>query len=353
MQESYANRAIELLSSIISIPSLSKEEDKVADFICGYLTHENIPFHRVKNNIWCANKNYDAGKTTLLLNSHIDTVKPNNNYTRNPFEGKIDGDKLYGLGSNDAGASLISLLFCFIHFYNAENLPINIIFAASAEEEISGENGMELLLMHLPKIDAAIVGEPTKMEMAVAENGLMVLDCKAKGVAAHAANDNGSNAIYIALKDIEWFRTYSFKKESKWLGKVKMQVTQINAGSQHNVVPDECKFVVDIRITDAYTHEEILEEIKQHVSCEVSARSMRLRATGISDNHFLMKAGKDCKLKTYGSHTLSDKALMPFPSVKIGVGDSLRSHTADEFIFVKEIEEGINTYIQLLNKIEK
>ncbi len=355
MQKSYLNRATELLSNIISIPSFSKEEDKRADFICDYLKRENIIFHRVKNNTWCINKNFDASKTTLLLNSHIDTVKPNNNYKRNPFEGKIEDGKLYGLGSNDAGASLVSLLFCFLNFYNNENLPFNLVFAASAEEEISGANGIELLLNHLPCIDAALVGEPTKMQLAVAENGLLVLDCKATGIAGHAANSDGSsgsNAIYNAMKDIEWFKTYSFKKESKWLSEVRMQVTQINGGTQHNVVPDECNFVVDIRVTDAYTHEEILEEIKSHVSCKVVARSMRLRATGIDENHFLVLAGKDCGLKTFGSTTLSDKALMPFPAVKIGVGDSLRSHTADEFVYVNELGDGISVYIRFLNTIE-
>jgi acetylornithine deacetylase len=356
MQESYTNRAIELLSQIISIPSVSKEEDKVADFICDYLKKEAIPFHRIKNNIWCTNKSYDASKITLLLNSHIDTVTPNKNYTRNPHEAEMEEGKLYGLGSNDAGASLVCLLFCFLNYYKKENLPFNLVFAASAEEEISGVNGMELLLKQLPHVEAAIVGEPTKMQLAVAENGLLVLNCKAKGTAGHAANFDGSsndNAIYNAMKDIEWFKTYSFKKESKWLGKVRMQVTQINAGTQHNVVPDECNFVVDIRITDAYTHEEILEEIKKHVLCEIVARSMRLCATGINDNHFLVLAGKDCGLKTFGSNTLSDKALMPFPSVKIGIGDSLRSHTADEFVYINELEEGISVYIQFLNTVEK
>jgi acetylornithine deacetylase len=286
-----------------------------------------------------------------LLNSHHDTVRPNPGYTRDPFSPDIENGKLFGLGSNDAGGPLVSLIMTFFYFYEHPNLKYNLVMAATAEEEVSGTNGIELIWNDLPKIDFAIVGEPTLTDIAVAEKGLLVLDCFTKGKAGHAAREEGVNAIYLAIKDIEWFRTYRFPKVSEALGEVKMSVTVIHAGQAHNQVPAECTFTVDIRATDAYTLEEILETVKQHVSCEVKPRSLRLRPSGIAADHPVVVAGKALGKKLYGSPTTSDQALIPAPSIKMGPGDSARSHSADEFIFVNEIETGINSYITLLEKI--
>jgi acetylornithine deacetylase len=305
------------------------------------------------NNVWYTNKFFDENKPTILLNSHHDTVKPNKQYTRNPFEPTIEDEKLFGLGSNDAGGCLVSLIAAFIHFYHEENLKHNLVLAATAEEEISGKNGVELLLPQLPKINCAIVGEPTLMNMAVAEKGLLVLDCTAHGKAGHAAREEGDNAIYKAIKDIEWLKNYSFDKVSGLLGPNKISVTIINAGSQHNVVPSECKFTVDIRVNELYDFDEVLSVIKQNIQSEIAPRSLRLRSTNIELNHPLVKAGIELGKTYYGSPTTSDKALMPFPALKMGPGDSARSHTADEFIFVDEIKQGIELYIQLLNKVLK
>jgi acetylornithine deacetylase len=255
------------------------------------------------------------------------------------------------LGSNDAGGCLVSLTATFLHFYEQKNLKYNLVLAATAEEEISGKNGIEILLQHLPKIDFAIVGEPTQLNMAVAEKGLLVLDCTSYGIAGHAAREEGDNAIYNAIKDIEWFRTYKFNKVSELLGPMKMSVTIINAGSQHNVIPSECKFTVDVRVNELYTFEEVLEIINQNVECDVQPRSVRLRSSSIALNHLLVQAGIKLGRKYFGSPTTSDKALMPFPALKIGPGDSARSHTADEFIYVDEIKEGIELYIALLNEL--
>jgi len=287
----------------------------------------------------------------LLLNSHHDTVRPNPSYTRDPFEGSFEDGKLYGLGSNDAGGPLVSLIMAFFYFYGERDLKYNIVLAATAEEEISGTGGIELIWNDLPKIDFAIVGEPTLLDMAIAEKGLLVLDCVAKGKAGHAAREEGVNAIYQALPDIAWFKTFQFPKISLTLGKVKMSVTVINAGQGHNQVPPECKFTVDCRVTDAYTLEEILEEVKRNVKCEVSPRSLRLRASGIEENHPLVQSAKKLGLNLYGSPTTSDQALIPVPSVKIGPGDSARSHSADEFIYMEEIERGIDMYIGLIENL--
>lgn len=345
------DKAILLLKQLIEIPSMSREEDKTADLILQFLEGQGMKGERLGNNVWIKNKHFDSTLPTILLNSHHDTVKPNAGYTRNPFSAVVEDGKLYGLGSNDAGGCLVSLLATFLHFHSAKNLHYNLIFAASAEEEISGKDGIERLLPELPAIDFAIVGEPTLMQLAVAEKGLMVLDCTAYGQAGHAARDEGENALYKAMKSIEWFRTFAFPMVSESLGPVKMTVTVIEAGKQHNVVPDTCRFVVDVRTTDAYTNEETLAMIRDHVDCEVTPRSTRLNPSGIGAAHPIVKAGIALGRQTYGSPTLSDQALMPFPSVKLGPGDSARSHTADEYVFIEEIEEGVAIYIELLSKL--
>ena len=348
---SLEQKAIMLLKKLIETPSLSREEDKTAELLISFFSENGVETERLGNNVWARNKHFDLKKPTLLLNSHHDTVKPNSGYTKDPFKAVVEEGKLYGLGSNDAGGCLVSLIATFLHFYAEPDLAYNLVLAASAEEEISGKDGIEKLLPTLPEIDLAIVGEPTQMHMAVAEKGLMVLDCVAHGKSGHAARDEGENALYKAVKDIEWFRTYSFDRSSAALGPVKMSVTMIDAGKQHNVVPDTCHFVVDVRTTDAYSNEETLAIIREHVTAEVTPRSTRLNPSGIAQEHALVQAGLALGRETYGSPTLSDQALMPFTSLKMGPGDSARSHTADEFIYLSEIEEGIGLYIELINKI--
>ncbi len=343
--------AIDLLKKLISIPSFSREENGTATIIEDFFNAKVIKTTRLNNNVWTTNKHYDTIKPTILLNSHHDTVKPNKGYSKDPFSAIEDDGKIYGLGSNDAGGCLVSLIAAFLYFYDRTDMKYNLLLAASAEEEISGVNGIVALLSTLGNIDFAIVGEPTLLDMAVAEKGLMVLDCIVQGKSGHAAREEGENAIYKAIPDIEWFRNYIFPKVSPLLGPVKMNVTIINAGTQHNVIPATCSFVVDIRINDCYTHEEILAVIKEHVKCGFKARSTRLRATSISVEHPVIKAGINLGLKLYGSTTLSDKALMPFPALKIGPGDSARSHIADEFIYLNEIRQGVDIYIKLLNEV--
>lgn len=347
--EQYFEEALGLLSKLISIPSLSREEDKTAQMLRRFFESKGIPTERRGNNIWAKNRCFDDSKETILLNSHHDTVKANAGYSKDPHTPIIENEKLYGLGSNDAGGCLVSLLLTFVHFYEKENLPCNLVCAATAEEENSGLGGVESILEDLKPINFAIVGEPTEMNMAVAEKGLMVLDCKAQGKAGHAARDVGTNAIYAALSDIEWFRTYQFDKESKILGQIKMSVTMVNAGYQHNLIPDICQFVVDIRTTDVYTNEEILDIVRKNISCEVKARSTRLKSSGLSSEMPIYKVAKKIGIKQFGSPTTSDQAVMGFPSLKMGPGKSERSHTADEFIYLKEIEEGIEGYIILLD----
>jgi len=342
--------AIQLLQQLIATPSFSKEEDKTANVIEAFLKEKGVDVKRHLNNVWAKNKLFDESKPTILLNSHHDTVKPNKGYTKDPFTPIIEDGKLYGLGSNDAGGPLVSLLATFLFFYD-KLLTHNLIFAATAEEEISGKNGIEALFPLLGKIDFAIVGEPSQMQLAIAEKGLMVLDCVAHGKSGHAAREEGVNAIYEATPDIEWFRTYKFPKVSPLLGPVKMSVTMIHSGSQHNIVPDTCEFTVDVRVNECYTNDEVLEIIGKSVKCKVNARSTRLQPSFIAEEHPIVKAGKELGLKVYGSPTLSDRSLMRFPSLKVGPGDSARSHIADEYIFVKEIEEGIETYINMLKKI--
>lgn len=341
---------INLLQLLIATPSFSKEEDKTADAIEIFLKGNGVETNRYLNNVWAKNKFFDATKPTILLNSHHDTVKPNKGYTKDPFSPTIEDGKLYGLGSNDAGGPLVSLLAAFLFYYD-KPLAYNLLFTATAEEEISGKNGIEALLPLLGKIDFAIVGEPTQMQLAIAEKGLMVLDCVTQGKSGHAAREEGVNAIYEAIPDIEWFRTYKFLKVSALLGPVKMNVTMIHSGSQHNIVPDICEFTVDVRVNECYTNDEVLEIISKNVKCKVNARSTRLQPSFIAAEHPIVKAGKELGLTIYGSPTLSDRALMPFPSLKAGPGDSARSHIADEYIFVEEIDNGIELYIKMLEKL--
>jgi len=346
------NEAIELLKQLIATPSFSKEEDNSSALLKNFLEKHSIKTEQHLYNIWARNKHFDASKPTILLNSHHDTVKPNKGYTLDPFSPIEKHGKLFGLGSNDAGGSLVSLISSFLYYYEKENLQYNIILAATAEEEISGHNGIEALLPQLGNIDCAIVGEPTQMQMAVAEKGLMVLDCTANGRAGHAAREEGDNAVYKAIKDIEWFTSFKFNKFSDLLGPVKMSVTVIETDNKaHNVVPAQCRFVVDCRVNELYTFEEMLEIIRSNVQSEIKPRSTRLRSSAIALGHPLVKAGLKMGRSYYGSPTTSDKALMAFPSLKMGPGDSARSHTADEYIYIDEIKEGIDLYIQLLNQL--
>ena len=351
MLEQIQKESLDLLQQLIRIQSFSKEEDQTANLIAEFLEVRGIKVHRKMNNVWAYNQHFDPNKPTLLLNSHHDTVKPNSGYTRDPYDAVIEDDKLYGLGSNDAGGCLVSLIGTFLYFYPQENLKYNICLAATAEEEISGNDGLELVLPDLGELEFAIVGEPTEMNLAIAERGLLVIDCIAHGKAGHAARDEGENAIYKALKDIEWFRTYQFSKISEVFGPVKMTVTIINAGSQHNVVPADCTFTVDVRVTDSYTNEEVVELIKQHVSCEVKPRSVRLKPSSIDKNHPIVQAGIALGKTTYGSPTTSDQALLDIPSLKCGPGFSGRSHMADEFLYVREVAEGIEGYVNMLKPV--
>jgi acetylornithine deacetylase len=344
-------QAVQLLQQLIATPSFSREEDRTADLIEQFLHTHGIHAERKMNNLWARNKYFDPGKPTILLNSHHDTVKPNSGYTRDPFDAITEDGKLYGLGSNDAGGCLVSLIMTFLYFYDRDDLKYNFCLATTAEEEISGVNGLELVIPELGELSFGIVGEPTLMNLAIAEKGLMVLDCTAHGKAGHAAREEGDNAIYKALKDIEWFRTYRFPKESEMFGPIKMSVTIINAGSQHNVVPATCVFTVDVRVTDAYRNEEVLEIIRQHVSCDVQPRSIRLKPSSIDREHPIVQAGLALGRTTYGSPTTSDQSLLDIQSIKVGPGDSARSHTADEFIYVEEIREGIDLYIKMLEQI--
>ncbi|RYF97076.1 MAG: M20/M25/M40 family metallo-hydrolase [Chitinophagaceae bacterium] len=344
--------AIALLKELIATPSFSREEDQTAGILCRYIGGKMIEHSRVGNNVYSFNKHYDVSKPSLLLNSHHDTVKPNKGYTLDPFSPIEQDGKLFGLGSNDAGGCLVSLLATFLHFYNRPDLKHNIVFAASAEEEISGVNGIELILPYLGPIAYGIVGEPTKLEMAVAERGLMVIDCVAEGRAGHAARKEGENALYKAVDDINSIRNYKLEKISPLLGESIFTVTIIGTENlQHNVVPSQCRFVIDARINELYTFDEILGILQNHIKSKFQPRSMRLKSTSIALDHPLVKAGLKLGKGYYGSPTTSDKALMPFPTLKIGPGDSARSHIADEFIYTKEIEDGIGTYIQLVNEL--
>ena len=341
-----------MLKELIATPSFSREEEKTAGILSAYLESKGVSVERLQNNIWAKNKYFDPAKPTLLLNSHHDTVKPNKAYTLDPFSPLEKDGKLYGLGSNDAGGCLVSLIATFLYFYEEQRLSYNIILGATAEEEISGHNGIELLLPSLGPIEWGIVGEPTLMQLAVAEKGLLVLDCVSHGKAGHAAREEGDNAIYKALKDIEWFRSYRAPKVSGLLGPVKMSVTVIDTDNKaHNVVPPQCHFVVDVRVNELYTFEELLEVIRGAVGCEVTPRSLRMRSSGISTEHPIVRSGLRLGRTCYGSPTTSDKALMRFPALKTGPGDSSRSHTADEYIYIEEIGQGIEGYIDLLKTV--
>lgn len=345
------NTYIDLLREMIRIPSFSGEEAQAAERIAAFLSGQGIETNRKGNNIWAYNRHFDPAKPTILLNSHLDTVRPNPGYTRDPFAPEIEEGKLYGLGSTDAGASGVSLLAAFEHFYDRPEMNYNLCLALTAEEERAGPGGIETIWNELKNIAFAIVGEPTSLQMAVTEKGLMVVDCVARGVSGHAARKEGVNAIYKAMKDIQWFESYRFPKVSEWLGEVNMAVTLINGGTQHNVVPAECTFTVDVRITDRYTHEEVLEIIRTNVESEATPRSMRLRPSSIPADNPLVLAGKRLGLELYGSPTMSDQALIPVPSVKIGPGHSRQSHTADEYVEISQIEAGIDIYIRLLDDI--
>lgn len=352
MQTETFEQAKKLLISLIETFSISRSESGTAELLCKFFKKQGVEAQRIENNVIVRSKNFDETKPTILLNSHHDTVKPADGWESDPFNAICDGEKIIGLGSNDAGASLVSLIFTFLHFNEIET-PYNLILVASAEEEVSGKNGLECVIPTLPKIAFGIVGEPTGMKMAIAEKGLMVLDCKAIGKSGHAAHSNGVNAIYKAMTDIEWFRTYQFPETSEYLGNVKMSVTCINAGTQHNVIPGECTFVVDVRSNEQYTNQELFNIINQSVQCEVAARSFRLNSSSISVNHPLVQRGSKLGLEMFGSPTLSDQVFMTsFPSMKIGPGDTLRSHTANEYIFESELQQGIETYIKLLENLE-
>ncbi len=341
---------IELLKTLISIPSVSRDEAAKADYLENYLRQRGCEVQRSGNNVWCVASGYDEKKPTILLNSHIDTVKPVTSWTRDPYcVEEIDG-RIYGLGSNDDLGGLVSLTHTFLKLKDVTQ-PYNMILALTAEEEVSGKNGVESVIPLLPKIDLAIVGEPTSLQMAVAEKGLMVLDCESVGKSGHAAREEGVNAIYEALPDMEWFRTYRFSKVSYLLGPVKMQVTIVNAGTQHNVVPDKCTFTVDVRLTEQYTHEQVLEIIRSNVKCSVTPRSTRLKPSGIALDHPIVQRFKSMRGEIFGSSTMSDQALMPFPSVKLGPGDSSRSHTANEYICRSEVEQALDVYLKLLDQL--
>lgn len=344
-------QTIDLLRHLISIPSTSREEEKVADFLAVYFNSMGLSFVRKENNFILQSENFDNEKPTLLLNAHIDTVKPVPGWQHNPYSAIEEHGRIYGLGANDCGGGLVALLNVYQKLITTQQ-PYNLIYVASAEEEISGKNGFEKVLPELPPIALAIVGEPTGMQPAVAEKGLMVLDVVAHGKAGHAARNEGVNAIYEALSDVEWLRTYRFDKESSLLGPVKMSVTQISAGTQHNVIPDTCSFVVDVRSNELYSNQEIFQLIQSNLKSEVKARSYRLNSSRLDINHPLIERCKALGLEPFGSPTLSDQALMPFPSLKLGPGQSSRSHTAEEYICISEIEEAVQLYFKLFDQLE-
>lgn len=347
-QEDYITDAVVLLRKLISTPSVSRNEKAAADVMQHYMNSCGLTPHREGNNLWVMSQDWDDGKPTLLLNAHIDTVKPAPSYTRNPFEPTIEGDTLYGLGSNDCGGGLTTLLQVF-RWLTLRPQPYNLVYLASAEEEVSGKDGFSRALPLLPKIDVAVVGEPTGMQPAIAEKGLMVLDVIAHGKSGHAARNEGVNAIYEALDDMVWIRDYKFKRVSPLLGPTKMTLTVVNAGTQHNVIPDLCTMLVDIRTNEYYKNEDVYEFICQHLKSEVRAHSFRLHSSHISPEHPLIKRCVSMGMTPYGSPTLSDQALMPFPSFKLGPGESARSHTADEFIRISEMRNAFETYQELLD----
>lgn len=351
LQTTLTADALALLSRLIATPSFSQEEGHTAGLIEAFFRAKQIPFGRLQNNVWAKNRHFDPAKPTLLLNSHHDTVRPNTSWTLDPFAPLERDGKLFGLGSNDAGGCLVALLAAFVYFYDRPGLSHNIVMAASAEEEISGRDGLERLLPELPSISFAIVGEPTEMHLAIAEKGLLVLDCTAHGVSGHAARDEGDNAIYKAIQDINWLNTYHFPEVSPLLGPVKLSVTIINAGTQHNVVPATCTFTVDVRVTEQYTLEEVIATIQANLQSDVIPRSVRLKPSSIPVGHPIVQAGLALGRHTYGSPTTSDQAVLDCPSLKCGPGHSGRSHSADEFIYRREVEEGVDGYIRMLEQV--
>lgn len=347
----YTNDALELLKALIATPSVSRNEDRAADLLSRYLERWGLPYGREGNNLWVGCQDWDNNRPTLMLNAHIDTVKPVSTWSRDPFRPTIEGDTLYGLGANDCGGGLVSLLQVYRIMLHRQR-SYNILWVASAEEEVSGQNGFSRVLHRLPNIDVAIVGEPTGMQPAIAEKGLMVIDGYAHGVSGHAARNEGVNAIYEALDDLVWLRDYRFRKESALLGSTKMTVTVVEAGTQHNVVPDALHFIIDVRTNEYYQNEYLFEFLRKHMKkCELKARSFRLHSSAIAEDDPLVQRCLQMGMKPFGSPTLSDQALMPFPSFKLGPGDSARSHSADEFIRINEIEHAIQTYVQLLDGI--
>ena len=348
LNETMTEGAVALLCRLVEVPRISREETAAADLLQEYMQGElKLDVKRHGNNLWSLQPHFDSQKQTLLLNAHIDTVRPASGWQRDPFRATREGNRIYGLGSNDDGASLVSLLHVFAALKDAAT-AYNLVFLASAEEEVSGKGGIESVLPLLPKIDVALVGEPTGMQPAIAEKGLMVLDVTAKGKAGHAARDEGDNAIYHALDDMEWFRRFQWEKVSPLLGPVKMTVTIVNAGTQHNVVPDTCTFTVDVRSNECYTNRELYDIICQHMRSEVKARSFRLGSSGIDVSHPLVRRITELGGKPFGSPTLSDQALMPFPSLKMGPGESSRSHSADEFVEIGEIQQAMAFYCKVL-----
>ncbi|MBR5607636.1 MAG: M20 family metallo-hydrolase [Bacteroidaceae bacterium] len=347
-----SSQAVQLLSQLIETPRISREESQASQLLYDYMTEVcHLEVKRHGCNLWTIAPDFDANKPTLLLNAHIDTVKPVSGWQKDPWKATLEDDCLYGLGSNDDGASLVTLLHAFIEL-SSKHQPYNLVYLASAEEEVSGKNGIESVIPLLPHIDVAIVGEPTGMHPAIAEKGLMVLDVTAHGKAGHAARNEGDNAIYHAMDDMQWFRTYQWPLSSPLLGPVKMSVTIVNSGTQHNVIPDTCTFTVDVRSNECYTNQELYNAICSQVKSEVKARSFRLGSSRIAPDHPLVTKAVQMGRVPFGSPTLSDQALMPWPSMKMGPGDSSRSHTADEFIRISEIEEAIRLYVEWLDGLE-
>lgn len=352
MIQQLTSEAIVLLKQLIETQSFSSEEDQTASHIEAWFKRYDIEYKRAQNNVWAVNKHFEEGKPTLLLNSHHDTVKPNSAYTKDPFKAIVEDGKLYGLGSNDAGGCLVSLIATFTYYYNHENLKYNLVIVASAEEESSGPNGLNSMLSVIPKVDVAIVGEPTLMNLAVAEKGLVVFDAVVTGTPSHAAHPNDDNVIYKSIETLQWFKDYKFEKGSEALGDVKLTVSQINAGKQHNAVPADLSLVIDVRVNDAYSNAEIAEILQNEAPVtSIIPRSLRLNSSSIPMEHDLVQAGMAMGRTTYGSPTLSDQAVLSCPSLKLGPGDSTRSHSADEFIYLSEIEEGIKIYVGLLNRV--
>ena len=344
----YVNDAVELLKELIATPRASRNETEAADVMEQRMAQWGLNPQREANNLWAISDNFDEAKQTILLNAHIDTVKPVKTWTRDPYEPEVIDDKLFGIGANDCGGGLVTLLQVF-RILKGRELPFNLIYLASAEEEVSGKDGVERVLPLLPKIDVAIVGEPTGMQPAIAEKGLMVIDGYTKGVSGHAARNEGVNAIYKALDDLVWLRDYKFRKESPLLGFSKMTVTQVESGTQHNVIPDSLHFVIDVRTNEYYQNEFVFSFLQKHMQNSIlKARSFRLHSSSIPTDHPLVKRCVELGMKPFGSPTLSDQALMPFPSFKLGPGESSRSHSANEYIRISEIERALDTYLKII-----